>query len=79
MLTKCYTIHTALNSSWQNAEESCKKYNGHLPSINSDIEYTLLRNIVLGYNETEPGSFPMTFTPLIIFIGLIKTNKVTNN
>ena len=52
LLSKCYKVIKTNNSiSWLEAEIYCANIGGHLPSLNSDIEWKFLHNIIIeSYN-----------------------------
>ena len=62
LLGKCYKMFTVNHSvSWYEAEKFCAEAGGHLPSINSDLEWKLIKNIIMSSD---------LFISPAIFIGL---------
>ena len=74
-----YVIWEYVKQSWGKAEERCKKIGGHLPTVSTHEEVSLLEHLVLGtrFNITRPPFLsPIRLYPYTgVFLG-IKTSEV---
>ena len=67
--------------SWREAEDYCNSIGGHLPSINSDLEWKFINNIIVTLLDVIPSNaifIGLIFNYTVIYFILILRGQVTN-
>ena len=76
-----YSLMSASLMSWEDAEKLCQKVQGHLPSVTSADDLSILKNLILGSrfgSNRIPFRGPSLYTnKIMVFIGLRYYVKVS--